>query len=188
MVAFATESAKVLQQHLEAAGMERQGGLPDVLQLFRTTLGDYDVLINLKPVALPRRDQKIDYKVGGGKGAKKYKNLALQDESTQAATEQKTVVSHDPAQLYLRDLRSAYGDAALFFYDKLGGDVIGVVWNPDALAPCAFKAQYARDAAPVTLPKVGKVWDKQIALNVSAVVEGFRTIGQGLVKSISIKD
>ena len=75
--------------------------------------------------------------------------------------------------------------------------------------PTAFKAQYARDAAPagstgggagVSSKGKGKskakgkgkdeaaVWDKQIALNIPAVVEGFRTLGQGLVKSITLKE
>ena len=212
IVAFARETAKVLQQHTDSAGMKTQGGMADVMQLFRTSLSDYDVLIKLKASGLPRKEHKVDYAPPSAKSQrKKYKNLAV-DANDQEGTESTTLVDHDPVQCYLRDLKSHYGGHALFFYDKLGGDVIGVVWNPDALAPCGFKAVYSQDAAPAgggggggaasdggsskKKKKAKKGGDDgggggsgpgQIALNIPAVLEGFQTLGQGLVKSVTAK-
>jgi hypothetical protein len=41
-----------------------------------------------------------------------------------------SLIDFDPAVLLLEDLRHAYGHAALFFHDRLGGSNIGIVWNP----------------------------------------------------------
>lgn len=213
IVAFARETAKALQRHIVSAGMKKQGGMADVLQLFRTSLADYDVLIKLKPSTLPRKEQKVDYTPPSAKSQrKKYKNLEA-DADDHAGTESSTLVDHDPVQCYLRELKKHYGGHALFFYDKLGGDVIGVVWNPDAIAPCSFKAVYSQDAAPVAgggggaavgagsanaggskkkknkakQEKGGGDGPGHITLNIPAVMDGFRTLGLGLVKSVTAK-
>lgn len=54
-----------------------------------------------------------------------FKNLALARKKPHT-----TRVHFDAVELYLRDLRAAYGHSCMFFYDAYGGDVIGVVFDP----------------------------------------------------------
>jgi hypothetical protein len=138
--------------------------------------------------------------IGSGSGPKaKYKNLSAQVTEDGDDTAHAVLVEHDPVQLFLAELRSRYGHTALFFHDRLGGHSIGVVWDPQALAPHPFKAQFSLDAMPVTSApasakkktKKGKKsggtdgQEDQAKLNVAAVLETFRTLGRGLVKSIT---
>lgn len=44
----------------------------------------------------------------------------------------------DPVRFYLRELREAYRQFALFFHDPCGGDRIAVLWRPEALEEKPF--------------------------------------------------
>lgn len=57
-----------------------------------------------------------------------FKNLATK--SPFSGEHGKPAVGFDPAELFLKDLRSHFGHAALFFGDPLGGCTIGIVWKP----------------------------------------------------------
>ncbi|CAG0892048.1 unnamed protein product [Darwinula stevensoni] len=103
----------------------------DFKVLFYPILDAFDVLIWLRHSQLPRRRE------------------ALLDEGTSICTPQPLqssqdsycipIVEFDPVQCYLEELRGLYGELALFFHDEHGGDVIGVLWKPDAWKPTEFK-------------------------------------------------
>uniref|UniRef100_A0A182JL85 Nucleolar protein 6 n=1 Tax=Anopheles atroparvus TaxID=41427 RepID=A0A182JL85_ANOAO len=85
----------------------------------------------------------------------------------------------DPAQSYLRELREAYRQFAIFFYDPCGGNRIAVLWRPEAL-----------EEKPFTTSNVnGRLLseDGTLRLNVDALVQDFKILGQGLVKSIEVR-
>ncbi|XP_052891301.1 nucleolar protein 6 [Anopheles moucheti] len=82
----------------------------------------------------------------------------------------------DPVRFYLRELRDAYRQFAIFFYDPCGGDCIAVLWRPQAL-----------EEKPFTISNVnGRMFTKEgtLQLNVDALVRDFELLGQGLVRHI----
>jgi U3 small nucleolar RNA-associated protein 22 len=72
MVALAQVTLDKLVGHIAAGGFVSLGALEDPMQLFRPSLSDYNVLIQLRvdPEVLPRRSQGLDYDgtAGGGAG------------------------------------------------------------------------------------------------------------------------
>jgi len=185
MVALARATLKLLQGHIAAGATDAFRGEDelDVRQLFRTSLADYDVLIRLNPAEVPRAAQGIDYREGGAQSKKKraYKNLAAVTKKKAADT--LPLVEHNPVALFVKDLQKHYGHAASFFYDELGGTTIGVVWDPEAVSPHSFKVAYSQDSAPVESEQEagGKL---MVQLNIPATLEGFKTLGRGLVKKL----
>uniref|UniRef100_A0A8C2G045 Nucleolar protein 6 n=1 Tax=Cyprinus carpio TaxID=7962 RepID=A0A8C2G045_CYPCA len=92
------------------------------------------------------------------------------------------VIDYDPVRLYLSELRDAFGDLALFFYDPYGGTVIAVLWKPNAFEPKPFKTSLmnarrvkVNDDVATTVP------------NVEAILQDFRIIGEGLVKRLELR-
>ena len=45
----------------------------------------------------------------------------------------------------VKKLRSRFDDIALFFYNHLCGDEIGVIWKPSAFTPRPFSLLYTRN-------------------------------------------
>lgn len=80
----------------------------------------------------------------------------------------------------------------MFFHDKLGGDAIGVVFNPEAREPHAFRVPYSQDSFPVATCEAGEKERKKhpsnekltVALNVPAILHAFAVTGGELVKKI----
>lgn len=76
--------------------------------------------------------------------------------------------------------QESYGDWALFFYDPYGGSTIGVVWKPGSQMPREFKVTHL----------AGRRWNRKtntLHLDTDALMEGFHTLGGGLVKSVQVK-
>lgn len=74
-----------------------------------------------------------------------YRNLAV---GAGDATE--TVLpAWNPARSMVETLRSKFGRHALFFYNDLAPEVIGIVWRPQTFATMPFSAMTAEYARPV---------------------------------------
>ncbi|XP_028916779.1 nucleolar protein 6 [Ornithorhynchus anatinus] len=175
-------SAQILQRIMVLAAealpvLEKQLmdplGCGDVKTVFRPPLDGFDVLIHLESRQLPRHRQAVD------KSAKSfYRGLR----ETKGPGGYFPVVGFDPAQSYLTELREAFGDLALFFHDRYGGEVIGVLWKPGSFQAQPFKAGsmqgrmvVAQSGELVTVP------------NVEAVLEDFAVLGEGLVRSMEVR-
>ncbi|XP_010184063.1 PREDICTED: nucleolar protein 6-like [Mesitornis unicolor] len=92
------------------------------------------------------------------------------------------VVDYDPAQCYLQELRDAFSDLALFFYDKHGGEVIAVLWKPLSFQPQPFKVSNMKGRMVTTLNN-----EPVCVPNVEAILEDFKVLGEGLVKSVEAR-
>ncbi|XP_033020116.1 nucleolar protein 6 [Lacerta agilis] len=170
LLVLAQESLQVLETQL----MDPLGS-QDVKMVFRPPLDFYDVLIHLNPKQIPRHLEAVD------RPAKSFFRGTLKS-SAAVQTSAFPVVDYDPAQIYLRELQEAFGDLAMFFYDKHGGEVMGVLWKPSAFEPQPFKALSmkgrmisALTPEPLTVP------------NVEAILEDFKILGEGLVKSVEAR-
>lgn len=85
------------------------------------------------------------------------------------------VTDFNPAEIYLRELRDNYGEFALFFYDSFGGDVIAVLWRAEVKELSDFKLS--------KFP--GRKFDgSKLVFNFDAVIEDFKLLGEGLVRTI----
>lgn len=141
--------------------------------MFRPPFDIYDVLIHLTPRHIPRHRQAVD-----PPAASFCRGLVTEPGPSSLMP----VLGYDPPQLYLAQLREAFGDLALFFYDQHGGEVIGVLWKPSSFQPQPFKASslkgrmvVSRGGELVTVP------------NIEAILEDFAVLGEGLVQAVEAR-
>ncbi|XP_046966529.1 nucleolar protein 6 [Vanessa cardui] len=134
----------------------RSGG--DVLEVFVPSLRGYDALVRLR--------------ARGARGAGGQVKTAGEGLIP--------VVEFDPVRKYLDELRSAYDEFAVFFYDEYGGDVIAVLWKPDIHEPREFQTLNAHALKPVTING-----ETKYKVNIEAILEDFRILGEGLVIKVT---
>ncbi|KAM9331048.1 nucleolar protein 6 [Gastrophryne carolinensis] len=170
LIVLATESLHMLEKQLTEASENT-----DLKVVFRPPLDLYDVLIHLDPKHIPRHRDAVD------QAAKSFVR-GLLNKDLNLSCSRFPVVDFDPVQLYLKELRDSYGEFALFFYDKYGGDVIGVLWNPSSFTPQGFKTSNINGR--MIDPKSNNLL---LIPNVEAIIEDFRILGDGLVKSIEAR-
>ncbi|XP_058720347.1 nucleolar protein 6 isoform X2 [Poecile atricapillus] len=166
LVLLALESLRALEEQLMAPLSDQ-----DVKMVFRPPLDFYDVLIHLNPKQIPRHLESVDRPV------KSVSRGVVKNSS--AMNILFPVVDYDPVQLYLQELRDAFDDLALFFYDKHGGEVIAVLWKPLSFKPLPFKASSMKGRKVTTLNN-----ELVCIPNVEAILEDFEILGEGLVKSV----
>ncbi|XP_072269627.1 nucleolar protein 6 [Pyxicephalus adspersus] len=168
LIILASESLHTLEEQLTKPCENT-----DVKVIFRPPLDLYDVLIYLNPKHIARQREAVD------KPAKLFFR-GLLDKDAPVRALRFPVVDFDPAQLYLKSLRDSFEHLALFFYDKHGGDVIGVLWNPTSFAPQPFKEANIN----------GRMLDSKTQLlvpNVEAILDDFKILGKGLVLRVEAR-
>ncbi|XP_011804032.1 PREDICTED: nucleolar protein 6 isoform X2 [Colobus angolensis palliatus] len=175
-------SAQILQQLVVLAAealpmLEKQlmdpRGPGDIRTVFRPPLDIYDVLIHLSPRHIPRHRQAVD-----SPAASFCRGLLSQPGPSSLMP----VLGYDPPQLYLMQLREAFGDLALFFYDQHGGEVIGVLWKPTSFQPQPFKASSTKGR--MVMSRGGEL---VMVPNVEAILEDFAVLGEGLVQTVEAR-
>ncbi|XP_076640818.1 nucleolar protein 6 Mat89Ba [Halictus rubicundus] len=165
ITALAKQSLKLIEDQMSAKI------LLDVKPLFRPPLTEYDCLIHLKPVMVPRRRQAIDI-------SEEYSLFDVHPYKKHSA-QKIPVTNFDPVQFFLKELRNGYDEFALFFYDTYGGTVIGVLLKPSALEAKDFKV------TNISCRKLND--DDQLVLNVSAMIQDFSILGKDLIESIDVQ-
>ncbi|KAG0297764.1 hypothetical protein BGZ96_004955 [Linnemannia gamsii] len=169
--------------------------------LFITPTAQYDVVIDLDPAMCTRYAQNLspDAQYFVTKGDK-YKNLGTFQKSVFG---EQILIGFDPAAEYLAELQRTYGDIALFFHDRYGGTQIGVLWNPNALSPRAWKVNLGFNSKPADVNKDGVLevakeqstkakngkttgGSKMVVPNIEALMSEIERIGHGLVRSVQV--
>ena len=80
------------------------------------------------------------------------------------------------------------------FYDPLGGDRFGLVWDPSLKQPRAFRVLGGFSSIPVATDDEQEAKNKKekdsalVTLNVDAVLAEIERLGEGLVKSIIVQE
>uniref|UniRef100_A0A1A8K9Y6 Nucleolar protein 6 n=1 Tax=Nothobranchius kuhntae TaxID=321403 RepID=A0A1A8K9Y6_NOTKU len=166
----AAESLKVLEcQLMDGSQMQ------DVRVVMRPPLEAYDVLIHLNPNQVPLLGQAVD------PPAVTFNRGVVPNGAPQSGGPL-PVIDYNPVTLYLMELREAFGDLALFFCDPYGGTVISVLWKPKTFVSAPFKtSQITARTVEVTGEEVKTI------PNFGAILEDFRILGKGLVKSVEAK-
>uniref|UniRef100_A0A9L0RB84 Nucleolar protein 6 n=1 Tax=Equus caballus TaxID=9796 RepID=A0A9L0RB84_HORSE len=168
LVVLAAEALPVLEKQL----MDPRGP-GDIRTVFRPPLDMYDVLIRLSPRHIPRHRQAVD-----SPAASFCRGLLSEPGSLSLMP----VLGYDPPQLYLAQLREAFGHLALFFYDQHGGEVIGVLWKPASFQPQPFKASNTKGRMVVSQGE-----ELVLVPNVEAILEDFAILGEGLVQAVEAR-
>jgi U3 small nucleolar RNA-associated protein 22 len=136
----------------------------------------FDIKISLKPSYCVKAYQKID--ICEGTFLPHYRE---HDSTTVQSDKFLPVIDFDPVRQYVDELRRSFGELALFFYDVYGATQIHVLWKPEALEQKDFKIQNSkyRLIDPVK---------KCFTLNIEAIVDDFKIIGDELVENVTIKN
>ncbi|XP_023571830.1 nucleolar protein 6 isoform X2 [Octodon degus] len=168
LVILAAEALPILEKQL----MDPRGP-GDIRTVFRPPLDIYDVLIRLSPRHIPRHRQAVDCP------AASFCRGQLKEPRPSSLM---PVLGYDPPQIYLTQLREAFGDLALFFYDQHGGEVIGVLWKPTSFQPQPFKASSTKGHMMVSQGE-----EVVMVPNVEAILEDFAVLGEGLVQAVEAR-
>uniref|UniRef100_A0A8C3LNS6 Nucleolar protein 6 n=1 Tax=Chrysolophus pictus TaxID=9089 RepID=A0A8C3LNS6_CHRPC len=166
LLVLASESVRTLEEQLMDPLSSQ-----DVKIVFRPPLDLYDVLIHLNSNQIPRHLESVDQPV------KSFSRGVVKNSA--GARILFPVVDYDPVQCYLQDLREAFSDLALFFYDKHGGEVIAVLWKPLSFQPQPFKVSNMKGRTVTTLNN-----ELVCVPNIEAILEDFEVLGEGLVKRV----
>ncbi|XP_043516019.1 nucleolar protein 6 isoform X3 [Frieseomelitta varia] len=144
--------------------------LLDFKTLFRPPITEYDCLIYLKPLMVPRRLQAVD--------VNDEEPIVEWHPYKRHSAQKVPIVGFDPVQLFLQELRNGYDEFALFFHDTYGGTIIGVLFKPSALGIKEFKVS-----------NIGgrKCNNNELVLNISAMIQDFYILGKGLVEAIDVR-
>ncbi|KAG4066138.1 hypothetical protein HA402_010340 [Bradysia odoriphaga] len=127
---------------------------------FKPSYEGYDVLLQLRKNHL-RTNHIYDF----------FKNFKKQlvDDTVPAA-------GFNPVEYFLRDLRNAYSDLAIFFYNPCGGDTIAVLWKPTIHEAIEFDANNINGRK-----RSGR---QRYEYNLPQLIEDFRIIGRGLIENV----
>jgi U3 small nucleolar RNA-associated protein 22 len=151
-----------------------ESGVLDVLGMFVHPEDDYDFVVKLRPAALPRYFQNVTA------------DTAVWTNSRNDASQNGEPLvrpGFDPAEKYLDDLTRVYADTAKFFYDPLGGDRFGGIWDPSITKPLSFRVMNHFSSVPDKehSKEKGKHRDF-VVLNEDAVLSEILRMGEGLVQ------
>jgi hypothetical protein len=114
---------------------------------------------------------------------KLYKNIHTSKDHNRVM-----LLSWDPIESLLLSLRKNFGQYAIFFYNELTPEVIGLVWRPDTFKPISFSAMTAEYATPQN--PVANSWknDSLVVRNSSDLLREMSEYFDGIVTTVKILD
>ncbi|KAG5672934.1 hypothetical protein PVAND_003021 [Polypedilum vanderplanki] len=134
-----------------------------VEDLFTPSFEGYNLLINLNEKFV-RKSDIVKYKFANFK--------AIQ-------YEKKTPVGAgiDFVASFLKELREAFNDIALFFYNPISGNKIAMLWKPSIKESKKFAASHVN---------MCKLVNEKLHVNIDAILNDINIIGAGIIDSIEI--
>ncbi|KAH9914177.1 Nrap protein [Epithele typhae] len=156
-----------------------EAGEGTVKDLFRHPTAHYDAVIELDRTVAPRYYQNVDADTTVWAPRGKYANAPSRNDGGGGGP----MPGFDPIAMYCDALTHAYDAAALVFYDAVGGDRVGIVWQPKLKAPLPFRALGGFSGKPVDKTE-GKTKESQkalVVLNEQSCLIEMRRLGTGLV-------
>ncbi|CAB3405102.1 unnamed protein product [Caenorhabditis bovis] len=151
LIGFAGEASKILERHITGEK------LVDFQEsLLKSDYSPYDAIINLNSDAVVRKSTSF-------KRNAKAKTIP--------------VVELDPIDELVYQLNNNFHQVAMFFYNKYGGESIGVKFKP-------HEEQVPAKIAKCLLHK--SVSDAILTLNKEEIMEDIRIMGQGIVADVQL--
>lgn len=169
--AIAKEACKILNgTDIDSLSVER---------LFTHATDDYDVLIELNPMVLPRYHQSVNF---DSCAWSKDRTKPREDDAIPRP-------GFDPAWLLFQDLQATYSDTLNFFYDVCGGHYIGAIWLPIVSGVRPFRVMGGFSSTPVSQDQKTSERNKgTVVLNKQAVLDEIERMGTGLIKKVEVRE
>ena len=95
------------------------------------------------------------------------------------------IIDFNSVKIYLDILKKSFNNLALFFYDQYGGRRIGVLLHPNSMDTKPFKSSNVKGSM-LTNSSYSHSIDN-VTLNISALMEDFTILGNGLVKRVILQ-
>ena len=134
-----------------------------VKDLFTTSLTGYDAIINLNHDFVKRHDVVMNH-------FSTFKPLKYEEKPAPPA-------DVNFVEQFLKELRDAYDDFALFFYNPIGGSKIAMLWKPSVHETREFSTSHVNGC---------KLENERLRVNIEAILKDIQIIGQGLITSIEL--
>lgn len=127
------------------------------------------------------RSMKARMKGPKGLRRKVYKNI-------QNSSSDGTILHWNPVDSVISSLREKFGSYALFFYNELSPEVIGLVWRPETVETTSFSAMTAEYARP--LDDDEKTWknDSLVIRNATDLLREMSEYYQQVITTVKIID
>ncbi|KAI6169695.1 Nrap protein [Pisolithus thermaeus] len=169
--AIAKEACKILHgTDIDSLNVER---------LFAHPTDDYDVLIELNPMVLPRYYQSV---TADSSAWSEDRTNPREDDAIPRP-------GFDPAWLLFQDLQATYSDTLKFFYDVYGGHHIGAIWLPIVSGVRPFRVMGGFSSTPVAQDQKSSERSKgTVVLNKQAVLDEIERLGTGLIKKVEVRE
>jgi len=160
--AVAARRVRALAQATHVYLQDMESGVLDVPGMFIHPAEDYDFVVKLQPAVLPRYFQNIT----------ENSSILINKHASPLPADGEWPLrpGFDPAEAYLDDLTRIYADTAKFFYDPLGGDRIGGIWDPSLTKPMAFRVLSRFSSTPALEEKGKGKGGDPVLLNEGAVL------------------
>ncbi|KAH9490986.1 Nucleolar protein 6 [Bulinus truncatus] len=165
LIILARESLKIVE-----AQIMLKGACTDFKLIFRPPLDHYDVLIRLIKKVNVNRHQAVD-----------GKRDVLIDHVDSKHKHPIPLVCFNPVNLLVQDLRSVFSDFAMFFHDPFGGNVIGVIWKPQAFD----KKDFATSHFSYRKPSIDQNESLSLSADKECILDDMRVLGGGIIESFT---
>jgi len=122
-------------------------------------------------------------RIQGPKGLRRkvYKNI-------QANTPADIILFWRPVDAVISSLRNKFGEYALFFYNELSPEVIGLVWRPQTVATTSFSAMTAEYAMPLDHDERSWKNDSLVIRNATDLLREMSEYSDFIINTVKIID
>lgn len=146
-----------------------------------STGGNLDICANDDGILESAYTRSMKTRVLGPKALRRrlYRNL-------RAGTENGVLSTWQPVQSVVSSLRDLFGQYALFFYNELSPEVIGLVWRPQTYSPMPFSVMTSDYAQPTEEEN----WkpDSLVMRNASDLLREMKQYNQDVCTTVKIFD
>ena len=127
------------------------------------------------------RSMKARIKGPKGLRRKVYKNI-------QNSSSDSTILHWQPVHSVISSLREKFGAYALFFYNDLAPEVIGLVWRPETVATLSFSAMTSEYARPLDSDEKSWKNDSLVIRNATDLLREMSEYYQYIITTVKVID
>jgi len=176
IIALARQSKDIMKEVFEKSSELSENRDHQLRLIFKPSLLDYNVIIQLKKEVITEREQNVQLALQKHSG-KSYKSKKPKKDFQNLKTK---LVDFHPVTKFVKELQHRYQERALFFYDELGGDIVTIVWKPNAFVSRPFKPIHATCVIPD--PKN----NDHVVASADQILNEIKLIGEGLIEAVQL--
>jgi Nrap protein domain 6 len=146
---------------------------------------DLSSVVNENGVLESSYTKSMKARIQGPKAMRRkvYKNL---QHNSSDKSHHSILLSWNPIESLLSVLRNKFGQYALFFYNELTPEVIGLLWRPDVFKPLSFSAMTAEHSMPQDADPINWKNDSLVVRNHSDLLREMTEHFQGIITTVKI--